>query len=414
MKFRKIINKAVYDDLLAKIDGTNTILKTLVDQSVHREVTKKRRQTWSYLLKRYLKARKHAEGLFKAIIGGSCWRCQCKEQHCVHLQLQTNPLQSIDEFSDRDFDAKPQFRMIFSNTDEAGPTCLWTWTEVVFEPWRIEEIVTVASRSLSDGIKGPRVQFDIPAMEELKTAEQSREALSAPAIQDLCSSLCLAESRIGRQESIGSISNELDASFKYTMRAVKILPKPVPQRPLHEVLSQISRRDRLYIAASLACGVIQFCGNWLKPWWDSSDVHLAAASDGGNVLLESLYLSWPLSTTRTIQRPLNDTKYSDIGGNRLLPLGLALVELSLGKRLHTLLNLEDENQDTLVSKFKAASWLIRMVYMESGTNYADAVNSCLSWSALCLEKRFEERVFDTIVSPLLRDLANFEGIASYE
>jgi hypothetical protein len=97
-----------------------------------------------------------------------------------------------------------------------------------------------------------------------------------------------------------------------------------------------------------------------------------------------------------------------------LPLGLALVELSLGKRLHTLLNLEDENQDTLVSKFKAASWLIRMVYMESGTNYADAVNSCLSWSGLCLEKRFEERVFDTIVSPLLRDLANFEGLASYE
>ena len=64
-----------------------------------------------------------------------------------------------------------------------------------------------------------------------------------------------------------------------------------------------------------------------------------------------------------------------------------------------------------MSRFKAASWLIKTVYMESGTNYADAVSSCLSWSALSLENRFEERVFDTIVSPLLKDLANFEGIA---
>jgi hypothetical protein len=306
--------------------------------------------------------------------------------------------------------------MIFSNTNEADSTCLWTWAEVVFEPWQIEEIVTLDSRSLHNGSKShrhkkPIVQVDIPAVEEARTSEQGREALSAPEILDICSSLCVAESHVGRRESLGSISNELDASFQYTMRAVKMLPKPVPQTPLRELLPHISRRDRLYIAAGLACGVIQFCGSWLKPWWDSSDVHLAADSDGSNVLPDNLYLSWPVSSTKTMHRPLNDTNYFDLGGNRLLPLGLALVELSLGKGLHTLLDLEDENQDTLVSKFKAASWLIQMVYLESGTNYADAVHSCLSWSALCPEKRFEERVFDTIVSPLLKDLVNFEGIA---
>ena len=94
-----------------------------------------------------------------------------------------------------------------------------------------------------------------------------------------------------------------------------------------------------------------------------------------------------------------------------MPLGLALVELSLGKSLQTLLDLEDGSQDTLVSRLNTASWLVKMVYMESGTNYADVVNSCLSWSGLCLEKKFEERVFDTIVSPLLKDLGNFEGLA---
>lgn len=395
-----------------KIDGTNTVLKTLVDQSFHLEDTKKRRQGWGYLLKRYQKARKHAERLFKAIIGGSYWGCQCKNHHCVHLQLQVNCLRSTEEYPDNDFDARSEFRMIFSNTKQADLPCLWTWTEVVFEPWQVEEMVTLASLSLHDDPtayrqKKPRVQFDMPPVEKPRSSEKRREALSAPPIQDFCSSLCVAESDIERRRSIGSISNDLDSSVKYTMHAVKILPKTVPQKPLREVLSHISRRDRLRIATALACGMIQFGGNWLKSWWDISDVHLAATSDdGGNVLLDDLYLSWPLSATGTIPRLRNH-----FGENRLLPLGLALVELSLGKSLQTLLDLEDGNQDTLMSRFNTASWLVKMVYMESGTNYADVVNSCLSWSGLCLEERFEERVFDTIVSPLLRDLGSFEGLA---
>jgi hypothetical protein len=416
-KFRKILSKAVYDDLLVKIGGTNTILKTLVEQSFHLEDTKKRRRSWSYLLERYQKARKHAEGLFKAVIGGSYWRCQCKKHHCVHLQLQINSLQSIEEYPDGDFDAGSQFRMIFSNTKEADSTCLWTWTEVMFEPWQVEEIVKVASRSRHDDSisyhqKKPKVQFDIPPVEEVRTSDKRREALCVSPIQDFCSSLCAAESYAERRESIGSISNDLNASVKYTMHAMKILPKCIPQKPLREVLSHISRRDRLHIATALACGMIQFRGNWLKSWWDISDVYLAATSDdGANVLLDNLYLSWPISTTSTIPGPRNDTKYSSFGDNRLLPLGLALVELSLGKSLHTLLDMEDGNQETLVTNLKTASWLVNMVYMESGTNYADVVNSCLSWSALCLENKFEERIFDTIVSPLIKNLRNFEGLA---
>ncbi|KAJ5875281.1 uncharacterized protein N7473_012628 [Penicillium subrubescens] len=98
--------------------------------------------------------------------------------------------------------------------------------------------------------------------------------------------------------------------------------------------------------------------------------------------------------------------------NRLLPLGLALVELSLGKPVRTLLNPgDDEGEDILVTKVRTVSRLVRMVYMESGTNYAEALNNCLSWSGPCLEKNFEEKVFKNMVSPLLKDLVNFEGLA---
>ena len=54
------------------------------------------------------------------------------------------------------------------------------------------------------------------------------------------------------------------------------------------------------------------------------------------------------------------------------------------------------------------------MYLESGTHYVDAVNSCLYWSGInppCNETRFEKHIFKTIMIPLLRDLVNFEGLA---
>ncbi|KAJ5738911.1 hypothetical protein N7493_002066 [Penicillium malachiteum] len=395
-KLRKILDRTVYEDLLAKITEINTVLKTLIDQSDLREDNKKKRQTWNYLLKRYQEARRHAQGLFKAIIGGKYWHCSCKDQHCVHLQLQTNPLESDDEYSDRYVDTQSQFRMIFSNANQTNQACLWAWTELEFEPWHVEEIVKVANLSLhedtmvSKNEKQRRVQFDIPSARETQLFKPSKEA---PPILDLCTSLCVFrpnETRLG-QEFIGSISNELDSSVKYTMRAVKTRSTPIPQRSLREVLSHISRQDRLQIATGLACGVIQFHDNWLKAWWDSADVYLAAASDGRKVLVDSMYLSWSFSSSNSssITGPNNGLHHSYPGNNRLLPLGLALVELPTGKSIHKLIDPDDENGDIPVTKLETASRLVEMVYKESGTNYADAVNSCLSWSTFCLEKRFE-------------------------
>lgn len=74
---------------------------------------------------------------------------------------------------------------------------------------------------------------------------------------------------------------------------------------------------------------------------------------------------------------------------------------------------EDEDQDTRATQFNTASRLITKVYLESGIHYGDAVSSCLSGSPrelLCLQGGLDERIFDNITSPLLRDLVNFEGL----
>jgi hypothetical protein len=409
-KFRKVLSKGVYDGLLANIDSANTTLRTLIEQSSRREATRNRRQPWNRLLRQYKNTRKHAEGLFKIMMGEEFWRCRCKDQHCVHLQLQTNPLTTNEETSG--FDQNSKFRMAFSNTHEVNAASLWKWMEVELEPSQFEQMIDVTKLSLNtepkpNAPKRPQVRFEVPNKNNALVS--SEEMPSTLRIHDLCQSLRIAEPNISKCHPIGFVSSDIDSTIRYNMHAIKKLQHHNPQRALRDVLSNLSRRDRLHIATGLACGVIQYHGNWLKSNWNSSDVHLDAKHSGCGAVADNLYLSWPLSAASAAKLAAVHPSDTD---NALLPLGLTLVELSLGKPLGSLL-VPDEHDK--FAKFYAPSRLVKLVYYESGTNYAEAVNSCLSWSGIGTlryeEKRFEERVFDTIISPLLKDFINFEGLS---
>jgi hypothetical protein len=406
-----MLSRAVYEDLLKKIDGANTILKTLLDQSLHQEETRnKKRHPLPRLLQQYQKRRKHAEALFKTIFG-AYWRCQCNEQHCVHLQLPTNPLGSPKES-----EIQSKLHMNFSNTGKTDNHS-WTWTEVIFEPWQDEKLLSVTSLSLQEPHKKAKVRFDMPTTET--NHYQTTLSPLPPPIDDFCSSLRITEVELieeptkSKWTTTGMISSQLDDPFHYIMHASTKILSPTPPKPLKEVIFQISRHDRLHIAAGLACGVIQYCGNWLKSRWDSSDVHLTAHKDGCDIMLDSVYLSWPLSIPDTDTDSETIPTMRQGNNNLLLPLGLALVELSLGKSLGSLLRPEDEDLDTEKTRRNTASRLVPKVYLESGVPYGEAVESCLSWSSahsLCVNRGVEERVFERIISPLLRDLVNFEGM----
>jgi hypothetical protein len=407
-----IFNKAVYEDLLSKIDNANTILRTLLlDHSLIQEKARNQaRHPWSHLPRRYQKRRKHAEAIFNSIIK-SYWSCQCEEQHCIHLQLPTNPLKSP---KDAPYDGQSQIHMNFSNIgQENKPT--WTWTEVASHPWGNEDVVSVTTLSLRDNHTTPNGTTN---------TQSSELAVTTPAspIENFCSSLYITEANakpknIKKWEIIGLISKELDSSTGYIMHAAKALASPAPQSSLENMISQLSRYDRLHIAAGLACAVIQFCGNWLKSWWDSSDIHLTAHQNGYDILLDSVYLSWPLSTTGT-RRAIPESACPTVArpflsNNLLLPLGVALVELSLGKSLESLRIPQDVHQDIEVMRRTTALRFMPNVYRESGTHYGDAVESCFSWSSsnsLCADKGIEEQVFHKIISPLLRDLISFDRL----
>lgn len=91
------------------------------------------------------------------------------------------------------------------------------------------------------------------------------------------------------------------------------------------------------------------------------------------------------------------------------------MEPSLGQSLDTLLTSRGETQDEQRTMINTALGLTKEVYHKSGSHYANVVDSCLSWSGVsttCRESHgFEERIFDKIVSPVLKDVMIFEGIA---
>lgn len=86
------------------------------------------------------------------------------------------------------------------------------------------------------------------------------------------------------------------------------------------------------------------------------------------MILDNIYLSCSLPTTDRVVGARNFTEYSNHGNSRLLPLGIALVELSVRKSLNK-----------LIEKWKSGS---------SGHKTCDCIKTCQNglkgeWDKLC-------------------------------
>lgn len=242
----------------------------------------------------------------------------------------------------------------------ADTPALWTWKEVIMRPWSVEnklalKTITLCSEAEQFRLKKPKIRFD----DELEVTDRMSEMtlefpISVP-IYDICSTLG------STGDIIGCISNE-SQSVWYMMHTVETLSTRIPQKSLGEALPMISGQHRLFIAASLACYVIQFHGNWLRLNWNSSDVQLATHGDGHGLLMDNLYISWLLSYSDTPKGPSIKSSNSQVKSHRLLSLGMSLVELSQGKPIRELLSLESSEQDSFVTKRKTASYLVEKAF----------------------------------------------------
>ncbi|KAJ5767071.1 uncharacterized protein N7511_004687 [Penicillium nucicola] len=257
-------------------------------------------------------------------------------------------------------------------------------------------------------------------------------------IADLCSTLDQVDATSPTNlDSIGYISSEqAKLGCQYGISLVRSIQHEMHVHSLQETLigspsspgspiqrtNELSRRDRLHLATLLAFSVFQLHGTWLQQKWGTSDVLFVRPTQSGFPQFERPYLVQRVrGSSETGLNGLSpdvdsDSRRRQISNHILFPLALALIELSLGRAICTLVRPGDADASEESSQFNTAARLLRDVYCESGSSYGDVVKDCLYWSQSQGDgfenPHFDESVFDNIVSPLLKDFDYFDGISA--
>ena len=140
----------------------------------------------------------------------------------------------------------------------------------------------------------------------------------------------------------------------------------------------LSRRDRLYIAVTLASSVLQLDGtSWLKRQWRSGDILFLPLEDRKASALRidfaHPYVSWKVSPEDTNTALVADASRSTLAhripSEVLFMLGITLTELCFGQNIYDMRIQEDVDVNDVMTNFNTASRLIDNVYYESGTRY---------------------------------------------
>ncbi|RAK96410.1 uncharacterized protein BO80DRAFT_416959 [Aspergillus ibericus CBS 121593] len=424
-KFRDIFSKSIYNDLSNRIHIANTILRTLMDQSDRCLVMRKRRISKRSLL-RHRAVRKSAYSLHHAMFHGTCWNCACRDQHFVQFQLNT-PL--LDTLGASDDCSNACFRMVFASQTTVGSSSPWNhWHEVEAESNNLQPKATTVNSPpnmhphvIASGKRKQRVRFtSVPSTQDDVVSIDTGLSPSATPIIDICSALSTMSSHGGQRIPIGYLS---DGSHQHTMYHVRNIASSLRPRSLEDLIQaapslvgmpaqssfKFSRRDRLHLALSLACSVLELHGSWLKSFWRARDILFTTPT-----MIPSLL--WDMSNDScTSLCGETQNKAVLIRNETLFPLGLVLVELSLCQTLEALHAPEDDDPIEAVAKLKTAARHIPSVETESGGKYAQVVDRCLFWSGtqgLSLEhEQMQDEVFQFIIIPLMENLRAFEGKA---
>ena len=464
-KIKAILSTSIYAELLSKIDRLLGNLRRLTEQAERLEHVKGKRRHESQrpLLSGHRNVRKFAKSLHNAVVRGKCWKCACRHLHTVGFRLEPYPGMAGQPLLNVDFQVapKPKFRMALFNRSTPESTELqlpWHWQEVDAEPVEFEEPATsepvpaleeAAAVSVSTTAKRvKKVQFTLATATSasLSPPLQINSLQIASPISDICSTLCITTVEVRPNTPIGFILDETHGKRRHNMFLVRKLAKALHTQSLEEVISSSWKchphvlqpvtgtfvfrpKERLYVAAILAASVLQLQGSWLKARWSSSDIIFPQPSEEtlDSPSFAHPYISWNIgSCTNDNDASLSNpskrapTRHPLIKNKALLPLGLALTELSLGQTLSSLQVPEDEHPIKAVANLTTALGLLEDVYATSGDVYGNVVDYCLSYSggsgggrgedeAALDDESVQQAVFDNVVAPLMRNLKNFEG-----
>ena len=287
----------------------------------------------------------------------------------------------------------------------------------------------VSSRPLA---KKKAVNFAVipPARPTRLPAASEPPHISMSLINDICTAV---SKHGGVRQGIGFLTDESVGQHRHNVYLVDERTgqgmNPKSLEDLLQVSKQrvpgfsLSRRDRLYIAVTLASSVLQLDGtSWLKRQWKSGDILFLPFEDQKGPAPKfdyaRPYVTWnivPDDTNAALTADASRTTVAHrIPSEVLFVLGITLTELCFGQNIYDMRVEEDIDTIEVLTNFNTASRLIDYVYSESGSRYGDVVRRCLKCppdvrDASLDNEEFQEAVFESIVTPLRQDFEDFNG-----
>lgn len=185
-------------------------------------------------------------------------------------------------------------------------------------------------------------------------------------IDDICSGLCEASPMgkgIGFLTEDGAVKHyihRVSADARPSLRTTSLarLLQGQGQKPTG---SHVTRKDRLYIEATLASSVLQLDRTpWLKRQWKRSDIFFHVENGVSTMRSRAAvlhpYLSWKVQTKVEPSSALDPRILQThlIRSEAVLNLGLTLLDLCFGKTLSELEEPEDLDLNELVTRLVTA------------------------------------------------------------
>ena len=353
--------------------------------------------------------RRYYSGLYRSLEIANFWQCPCKQVHAASVQLDARrPQDERHEHEHANFGSKYFDYRLLTATEKfpsSNPGSAQALRAFEVHP---------------RGFDGDKIHSSTLEIAEEKT------------ISSVCE-MILSDRHMKSDVSLGFLPDEISTSLRHSFFPVEIDQNVVPttlssmlqKSVLTDPRGSLLRKDRLFIAATLASGVLQIGEtDWLHGFWSSNDVFLLTPAGGE---LRNLadnetfpYFNWVSSIAQGDMGKsfgLPREAESLIRSRAITALGMTLVELCLGKTLSDLQSTCDEATTPLGARLVTAQRLLDEVELQEGNTYRRVVDKCLHSnfdvdSFLMDGTEFQQILCEEVIEPLYSILDDFQGSKS--
>jgi len=377
-----------YKALLSSIEEDINQIASLTTSAIALEplrLQRRRKANTEYLLK----FRQQAEKLYDAFNSRWSSRCMCQCTHQANLRL--------DIQRDEDPGKSSTFKLVFTfGSSHPGHTVPW-------KPFPVEieavDIIDTAKPNNSPLIPSIVIHSNAKVHDHWKCLKR------APDIVDLCATL----QRCPSPDCMGVMSSKLAKHHIHTLHLpnASMADERVSLQQMMAMRgSNIQIKEKCTLAVTLASAVYHLHNtSWLEETWGLNDICILSQS----VLSDQPYISREFPATAIPKS--QSQRVAIIKNSIIFALGVALLEISYGKPLHTYVTVDDfdaAGNRTAFTDYLIAVRLAEGLRARELTNYADATQRCIHCnfeaSVFSLDDDdFRERFYQGVIVPLRKD-----------